>query len=362
MSTRSGVNSVKYSIEVLSGPHQGARFSFEKPSITLGRGAENDIVLVNDPRVSREHVRVSVSANEARVENLSGKNQLLVNEKPIQGDTLKNESTFQIGDSKFKFESEFAAKVVSEPIVRIPVQPPMVARPPAVAKRPMPPPAVAASRAMRPPNQAQMNQYQQPAYSPPPLTVSPAGGSSKMKLYGGIGLALAAVIYFVMPNKAVEKEKREPVVRNEMMINRDLASLDKRIEDLKKQTEAEPSDRVRRVEENLTRGLRDFQQGNYSRAIESFQVVINVDSANLLAKRYYQVSKLKFDEQVKNHLLQAKKYKEKKNYRLCMSNYNNVKMLLGSRKDPVSQKEADKGYDLCRLCQEKGAELCQELK
>ncbi len=62
---------------------------------------------------------------------------------------------------------------------------------------------------------------------------------------------------------------------------------------------------------------------------EVFQVVLNLDPDNELAKRYYHLSKIKFDELVKFNMIQGNRYREKRNPAACVSrNYSNVLTML----------------------------------
>ena len=78
-------------------------------------------------------------------------------------------------------------------------------------------------------------------------------------------------------------------------------------------------------------------------------MVLNLDPDNELAKRYYHLSKIKFDELVKFNMIQGNRYREKKNWRMCQSNYTNVMTMLQYRKDDPSFKEAKQFYEECTL-------------
>jgi tetratricopeptide (TPR) repeat protein len=104
-----------------------------------------------------------------------------------------------------------------------------------------------------------------------------------------------------------------------------------------------------RAQENFIKGFRDFQQGQYGRARESFQVTLNLDPDNDLAKRYLQLAKIKFDEMVKFSMIQGGRYREKKNWRKCQASFQNVITMLQSRKDDQTYLEAKRYYDECSL-------------
>jgi len=408
-----GQSSIQFKFEVLGGPHQGQSFVFSKSEITAGRGAENDLVLVEDPKISRRHFKVIVSATEARIENLSQKNQLFVNANSIQNEKLINESLIQVGDSVLKFTAQFAAAVISEPYVPVNPNPqPMPVRPhapPTFPSQPhgqphnsvpprvqpqampmqnygprdlqtLPPKAVQGLPPQMPMAYGSMPQgmqaYQPPRplnqshpYFGPPTSSTPSSldidfSNPKVRFYGVLAtlLVVAYFAFFYNGKSPLVAKKVDQPIRTEVYINRDIATVEKKIRDFESEQSSEQNDRMRRIKENLQRGLRDMQQGNYLRAQESFQVVMNIDSENQLAKRYFQVSKIRFDEQVKALMLQAKKYKEKYNFRLCASSYRSVENLLQNRKDENTLREAINGRRICEICQEKGSELCRDSK
>ena len=97
---------LKYRIEVMTGPHQGLKIQFGKPSVFIGRGPENDIVLANDPRVSRQHAEIKLHGQEFVVVNLSLKNLVLLNGQKIQSETLSAGSVITVGESEIHFFPE----------------------------------------------------------------------------------------------------------------------------------------------------------------------------------------------------------------------------------------------------------------
>jgi hypothetical protein len=75
---------VKIKMTVVKGPHSGQVFQLTKSSFTLGRGPENDIVLMNDPQISRTHARVYVIDRDLEIANLSQKNTIIVDGVSVQ--------------------------------------------------------------------------------------------------------------------------------------------------------------------------------------------------------------------------------------------------------------------------------------
>jgi pSer/pThr/pTyr-binding forkhead associated (FHA) protein len=88
------------SLRILSGPHAGALHRFES-ELVLGRAAEE--VPVEDPEVSRRHVRLSVAAGGVKVEDLGSTNGTYVSERRIaEPTTITGSSIVRIGQTQFQ--------------------------------------------------------------------------------------------------------------------------------------------------------------------------------------------------------------------------------------------------------------------
>ncbi len=358
-------DALKFDIEVVKGPHTGLRLSFANGTATIGRGPENDIVLANDPRISRQHAEIRQRGNEFLIVNLSQKNFVMLNGESIQSEILHKGSVIQIGDSEVRFTPE---TVATEPVLQsMPVAPPMptptasVLKPiaptglpqmPAAGMPSMPPGSV---RPQMPMGHAPGMGYQQQAHRPAPRPPSGGGltlANPKVRFYGIVLLVAAIGWYLMTPTK---KGKDQNAIRTSAISMQDVAEAEKRTQELINiKREKYDSVQYKRAQENFIRGFRDFQQGQYARAREAFQVVLNLDPENELAKRYYHLSKIKFDELVKFNLIQGSRYREKKNWRMCQSNYSNVITMLQNRRDDPSYKEAKQFYEECTLNLEGG--------
>ena len=91
---------------VQKGPHAGQRFAFSKSKITIGRSPENDIILVNDPLISRQHAYIQISQNDVEIINLSAKNPILINNENVNRWKLTHDTVFIIGDTEFLIQIE----------------------------------------------------------------------------------------------------------------------------------------------------------------------------------------------------------------------------------------------------------------
>lgn len=380
---------LKFEIEVTKGPHIGLRLSFTKGSATIGRGPENDIVLSSDPRVSRQHAEIKQRGSDFLVVNLSGKNFILLDGESVQSEVLRKDSVIQIGDTEIRFIADLP-EVVSTPVAPAPSPLTPAARPsspftpvtPAPVFTPKPqmpstpqaqgvhipafqqsmPPSMPQAGGLpgMPHNNGGMNYggYQAPHAGPAMGGAVGSGGgllqNPKVRFYGIIAIVGLVGWFFLSGSK--NKNAKDPnAIRTSAISLQDVAEAEKRTQELATlKKDKYDSVQYRRAQENFVRGFRDFQQGQYARAREAFQVVLNLDPDNELAKRYFHLSKIKFDELVKFNMIQGNRYREKRNWRMCQSNYSNVMTMLQNRKDDPSFKEAKQYYEECSLNVEAG--------
>ena len=100
------------------------------------------------------------------------------------------------------------------------------------------------------------------------------------------------------------------------------------------------------------KGMRDYNLGNYLRAIDFFQVVLNLESDNDLAKRHMYLSRVRFDELVQIKLMLGESYYNKHNFDMCASMYKQVMNMLEDRKVDTKYKLADRKAKECELASE----------
>jgi DNA-binding NtrC family response regulator len=84
LATDAGGNLVRRSasVRVVDGPDAGAEVKLERESLVIGSGASADLVL-NDPRVSRLHVELSLATSGIRVRDLDSRNGTFVGDARV---------------------------------------------------------------------------------------------------------------------------------------------------------------------------------------------------------------------------------------------------------------------------------------
>lgn len=99
----------KVKLVAVSGAEAGREFFMRDPEMGVGRGAENDVILA-DPSVSREHARITYTARQFALEDLSSGNGTFVNGKKIGRQPLRHGDEVLFGNVAFRFlEGDAAA-------------------------------------------------------------------------------------------------------------------------------------------------------------------------------------------------------------------------------------------------------------
>lgn len=368
-------------LSVVKGPHAGQVFHVNQDKLTIGRGPENDIVLINDPLISRSHAQIYLNDREFEIVKLSQKNGILINGESVDRWKLLNQSVFQLGDSELKIEYDLGQAVVSvAPSSLKPVGPPKVKLVPqaspvkstAVVTASMPKP-MTSSGSVTPASIPQKSPtFQQPAAvtsAPAPgfqsaayaqRTVKPIQDESildhpKFKFYAIVGILLVGFLIFILsPNKSKSVGKPKPTLKYEDEVEMKLNSKpEKELAEKRAEKKLDRnSPQYLRAEENFIKGMRDFQLGNYARAQDFFQVVLNLQPDHVLARRHLYLSKVRFDELIQEKLMLGESYYNKHNFSMCSSMYQQVMDMLGDRQSDTKWKLAKSKKDECDLAQE----------
>lgn len=93
----------KVALLVTSGPNTGARFSIDRPMLSVGRGLDNDLVL-DDQRVSRHHAELRLLGGRVCLTDLKSTNGTWVNGKRVVESVLTNGDKVSLGGLEFLFE------------------------------------------------------------------------------------------------------------------------------------------------------------------------------------------------------------------------------------------------------------------
>lgn len=129
---------IVYRLVMRSGPNAGQVYPLEKNELLIGRDLTNDII-VNDPEVSRRHLRVFLQGNQYGIEDLGSTNGSFVNSQRLAGPYILHPGDFlTLGERiNFVYEVVDTDATVASPRTQQRQDQPPVAVTPAI---PAPPP------------------------------------------------------------------------------------------------------------------------------------------------------------------------------------------------------------------------------
>lgn len=90
---------MRVTLAVLEGKDSGKMFRVEHPSVVIGRG-EGDIQ-IDDPEVSRRHVRLVTHGARIVLQDLGSTNGTFVDERKISEAEIENRAEFRVGGTRF---------------------------------------------------------------------------------------------------------------------------------------------------------------------------------------------------------------------------------------------------------------------
>jgi hypothetical protein len=330
---------LRYTLKIVQGDSLGSVFVFDKAVVTIGRGSDNDVVLAKDSKTSRQHAEIRIENNEIRIVNLSSTNFTLLNGMKIENEVISGTGDIRIGGTTFKLKVDQGSQA---PSILQPVQ--NFAQPMNLVHHENQKPAF-------------NNPYAQPTpFAQPPPPNRPRsqrvrtgnGGGNRLQFYM-IVLSLGIGFWFFFGDGDAVK-KPEVRLRTEGDVARSIQESAVAVQEIRKQQQVtgKNSLQYRSAQENYIKGFRDNRQGQYARAIQSFQAALSFYPNHELARKYILLSQRKFDEMINFNMSQGRKYYQKQNHKMCQAAFANVMVML---KDPSKQKyiEAKQLHDECKL-------------
>ncbi len=349
---------INVKLSVVKGPHAGQVFHLNKEKMMIGRGPENDIVLMNDPQVSRSHAQIILTERDFEIIKISQKNNVLVDGETVDQWKLVSGSTFVVGDSEIKFEYDLGASVAIalKPKAIVPSAVPQVQKPSTLPKVPtqrseQPLQKPSAFPAQNQPRHTHQNPNQARPLSAPKTNLL---NEPRFRFYAIASVLILGLVLFIMTGTKAKSSKAKPTLKYEDEISIKLNSTpEKEKANAREETKKDRnSPQHLRAEENFIKGMRDYQLGNYLRAMEFFQVVLNLESDHQLARRHLYLSKVRFDELVQAKLMLGESYYSKHNFNMCASMYQQVMDMLDDKKADSKYKLAEKKNKECELASE----------
>jgi len=364
-------NQLKLSLTIARGPDRGQAFQILNQQVLIGRDLTNQVVL-QDPKCSRVQAAINVRTDRVYIEDLSSKQSTFVNSKPVESRELKDGDKIEIGDTIIVFRAEAnqpkqkslqAANPNLASIQGLPIQP---------------------------------NHYPKTTRRPSKNSGKKSGG--RLRFYTIVFIVLGSLTYFITSTPPVNKV--EPSVRSQDKADSEikraeaqatLASAGKKLDTAEAKSRYEQAQRKYKtgnekyndadfqgamkdfedviglfadyfgtkkfgsVEEHTKyieankhylEGFRDYNKGQYSRAIRSFETALAIDPTHKLANRYREYAFRSREEFIAGQLESGKQYLEKQMYSRCSAALEKVLVEIRNEND-LRYKEA---VSLKRVC------------
>lgn len=304
----------EYVITLLNGPEKGASFKIVSGRVTIGRGVENDIALTYDSKVSRTHALITVTPQGVEISDVSDKNKILVDGDDTPKQYLKSNSVIQLGETKLQFKVTKSGGALANFSPRNAVD------------------------SMR---SATTGLYQETSMRRRNSTSSISSTQVVMVL-----LALAGLYWYT--NRPGPAPAPQAEIRMEEQINRDITSVEAEIATIRadRDRRGENAPNFNEINSHFIRGLRDYNKGNYQRAVESFQACLSLNPNHPQCQQHYSLASRAFWKMVDGEMIRGLKFKEQNQFASCRSAFQNVKNLVT---DPTNKKyvEAEVNRKLC---------------
>lgn len=336
------VKLVQVDILIETGSLKGQSFTIKQGQLSIGREAGNDIVFEDDAKMSRKHAQIFYENSVPMIKNLSQKNPIWLDGKEVDVAPLQKSAKLQVGSTVLQLRVSVNTMPVKMPTAPPPPPAHLKVAPAAeVVQRPFMTAPKASEFAMGAPQAPQSSRQ-----SPPQRTMSM--DSKKANFYIIVGIVAVAFVWLMSSGSGSKKKESQLRTRDQVLM--DLEKSETAIKEIEKKQESagQQTLQYKTAQEHYIKGFRDYRQGQFARAMSSFQAALSFYPQHELAKKYLTLSRRKFDENVQFNMIQGKRYKGKNNFRLCKSAYANVMIMVKDPNDAI-YREAKQYYNECSL-------------
>ena len=297
---------IDFLIKVEVGPDAGKTYRIRPPHIILGRDSQCQIFM-SDPKVSRRQCMIKFD-NDIICVDLSSRKTTLVNGQPGHNKSLKPGDIISFGESSLRFVTQNNQK-------------------------------------------ANLQLAGQKSH---------VQGQEKKRGKQGFNLFLAAmglvvVLLILFEEDPVATQQEELVTQEDLneQIEESRERSAQLVESYKEKKKFSRKKYLYNVENHFISGFRDFQNGQYSRALDSFGTAIATDQTHTKAQLYSKTARRKRNNLIETHLQDGRKYKEKMMYNRCAAEFEKAIVLMNNI-DSKKYQLAKTQLNECRLLKQGG--------
>ncbi|MBC85760.1 MAG: hypothetical protein CL677_01165 [Bdellovibrionaceae bacterium] len=289
-----------------SGPDKGAKFKLLGAQVTIGRSRTCDIKL-KDPKVSRVHAVIELSAQGIYIVEQSSSNRMIVNGVATKRALVKPGSKIKIANNTMFVKMEGMDHKA------------MMASNPSSMANPFPSQGSGGSRTR-------------------------SGKQSNLPRIIMVLLLLFLGFLFLGDNTG--KKKQEVEILTQEKIEAEQLKNQQAREAFEEKVKTIRSKSYREAQASFKQGFRDYKNALYNRARDSFQACLSLEPSHKLCERYKTLAERKFDELVQYKMVLGRQYKEQNLWSKCVKEFENVLYMIQDENNRTF-KEADSNKRTC---------------
>lgn len=275
----------------MTGENKGLTYYINAKRIVMGRSDKADIQVL-DTKSSREHVELKRVGNTFVATDLGSQNGIVVNDLKVTQHQLAPNDSLIIGQTVYKYSVVNIASL-----------------------------------------EAVIESTEDDDDDEDEEEIKPKKKSSKLRLI------LIAVILIggamVLMDDSPEPSKKKKIKRNDISDVSDTLS-----RQLRAQQKEMDKDLEVKLSTIIHRGLREYREGNYYRAMTEFNMALVLSPKHGNASFYLQKTKQKLDEEIEANFLKAKREVDAIKYREAIVSYCTIIRLLGNNISDQRSKDA----------------------
>lgn len=269
----------------LTGQNKGEAFVLTGSRVVMGRGEKVDI-RVNDIKSSREHAEITKTGNDWILTDLGSQNGIVVNDQKISQIKLKEGDKIVIGQTVYKF-SKVEVKGKAKKVEAA------------------------------------------PAKEEPPQS----GSKMTVVLTLVIVAAMAAIFSSEDQVQAPSKTRKAQAAVKDVS--------DEYLQLIRQKQLQEDKSQKQKLNTIFQRGLREYREKNYFRAINEFNLALILNPNDPLADFYLRKTKEELDKVIADHFIKGTRDEEGLRYQSALVSYCAVMRLLYEYEDDPRYKTAE---------------------
>jgi len=303
-------------LRVIGGPEAGAMFVITAPRVSLGRGEENEIAIM-DLKMSRKHAEIIKGPQGILIQDLASANGLVINGAPMRQWFLKNGDKIGIGNTVLEFISADMGRQ-------------MMLVPPSVTSSQVGTGTSGLTKFIKMPTADKSAATSKNLKSDPGLFEK----NKKFMTVMGVLLLLA----YAMPQAEQQARKRKP--RYEPP--NELSSAASHLKNfLPSNADSEVK---KRAETYFKEGYREYVEKNYLRAKGGFEITLQIYPDHELARRYLKNVEEDMKKEALDHRKSAKVDEAANRKHSALNHFDAIRRLYFRDQSNPLYKEADTAY------------------